>query len=433
MKKKKKRLDDRGLTLIELLLAVLILSVVAAPLLHSFVTSAATAGRSRDMGDATLAAQNVAESVDALLVHELAARMGTGGSLMGTRIENPESDVSLPDSTEQSENHVNGASYSFELHGIESGRNSYDALVTLDASAYASANSVEVTQYTPMDAVFSQPGGQYENPDTLTYEDFASQATALSGEYHAPAEFIPITRRTLDIDLNELGGIFTVTTTFRYLCTYNYSLTITGADGRTEIEYYSEELSATYAYEFFREKLRDGNAPSLTSIYYFYYPNYFGPGTYDDYITIHNEGDVQFSLFLIKQKALDYSSAPFNGVYPTLSDGVISAYDAGYNADVSLMESSAVSSPVATLYSNLNQDVSGREAVPGATRTVRFRAFRGKHWYVDGVIQNKLVATAQENRFFELRVAVYDAGALSDRDGDIAVNPRYTLVASKLD
>ena len=44
-------------------MAVAILGIVVAPLLHTFVTAASTAAKSRKLGDATLAAQNLAERV----------------------------------------------------------------------------------------------------------------------------------------------------------------------------------------------------------------------------------------------------------------------------------------------------------------------------------------------------------------------------------
>lgn len=62
---KRIRSDHRGFSLVELLVAIVILGIVVAPLLHTFVTSASTAARARRLGDATLAAQNLSERVEA--------------------------------------------------------------------------------------------------------------------------------------------------------------------------------------------------------------------------------------------------------------------------------------------------------------------------------------------------------------------------------
>ena len=57
--------DNRGLTLVELLVGVVILAIVIVPLLHVFVTGASTERKSRAYGDATAAAQNLLEQAQA--------------------------------------------------------------------------------------------------------------------------------------------------------------------------------------------------------------------------------------------------------------------------------------------------------------------------------------------------------------------------------
>ena len=57
--------DNRGLTLMELLVGVAILAVIITPLLHVFVTGANTARKNKLYSDATLAAQNIVEEIEA--------------------------------------------------------------------------------------------------------------------------------------------------------------------------------------------------------------------------------------------------------------------------------------------------------------------------------------------------------------------------------
>ena len=57
--------DDRGLTLVELIVGVTILAIIVVPLLHIFVTGANTEYKSRIYGDATDAAQNLSEQIQA--------------------------------------------------------------------------------------------------------------------------------------------------------------------------------------------------------------------------------------------------------------------------------------------------------------------------------------------------------------------------------
>ena len=52
--KLRKELNNKGFSLVELLIATIILGIVVAPLLHTFVVSAKTAARGSQLGDAVL-------------------------------------------------------------------------------------------------------------------------------------------------------------------------------------------------------------------------------------------------------------------------------------------------------------------------------------------------------------------------------------------
>ena len=69
--KMRKELNNKGFSLVELLIATVILAIIVAPLLHSFVTAAHTTVRSRQIGDATLVSENIAEMVEATSLTQL--------------------------------------------------------------------------------------------------------------------------------------------------------------------------------------------------------------------------------------------------------------------------------------------------------------------------------------------------------------------------
>ena len=69
--KLRKELNNKGFSLVELLIATVILAIVVAPLLHTFVTAANTTARSRQIGDATLVSENIAERVEATALFDL--------------------------------------------------------------------------------------------------------------------------------------------------------------------------------------------------------------------------------------------------------------------------------------------------------------------------------------------------------------------------
>ena len=127
------KLNNQGLTLVELLVAVTILGIIVAPLLHTFVTSAYTAKKSREYGDATTAAQNIIEAIEATDTEDLlsnAVNIGSGAKFYERKVDEngvesfEESPVASKDENEK---------YYIGLPAA-SGSTRFDALVTLDAS-----------------------------------------------------------------------------------------------------------------------------------------------------------------------------------------------------------------------------------------------------------------------------------------------------------
>lgn len=57
--------DNRGLTLLELLVGVAILAIIVTPLLHTFITGANAARKNKIYSDANQAAQNIIEDIEA--------------------------------------------------------------------------------------------------------------------------------------------------------------------------------------------------------------------------------------------------------------------------------------------------------------------------------------------------------------------------------
>lgn len=80
-KKFRIRMDDNGLSLVELLIAVVILAVIVAPLLHAFVTAARVNAISKKELRETALAQDIMEGLKAYSVEDLAYQFNypTGG------------------------------------------------------------------------------------------------------------------------------------------------------------------------------------------------------------------------------------------------------------------------------------------------------------------------------------------------------------------
>lgn len=209
----------------ELLVAVAILGVVTVPLLHVFITSTDTAAKSRTLGKETLAAQNVAETVEA-------TPLGSLGSL-GT----------FTDGNNPPEK------YAFKINNISGGK--YSAVVTLKGT-----DSQDGTVYTPMDTVFMQTGGGLD-PDAEAKNEFQQQAGAITQEtvtYHKT--------RTISIDITEnSGGTYEYSCVFHYTCKIDYP-----GHGNVALS------PAEYSYVFYDGTYDPSKSSSLASLYFFFNP-----------------------------------------------------------------------------------------------------------------------------------------------------------------
>lgn len=409
MKKIRKTLNTGGFSLVELLIALAILGIIVVPLLHAFTTSAATAAKSRRVGNATLAARNAAEAVEATDLSAYSDSNGPAllGSLFGAQSAAfyqksgggyaPLS--GLPSGTKE---------YCVGLRGLTAGGDTFDAMLTLDADPYSVTNATMVTQYTPMDAVFSQPDGSAD-PDAIAAADFANQATTLTGADYSAASFEDAMDRQIDVAAkeNDAKTELTVTADFTYSYTLNYTADETAVDGTVTPVAKSALLTKDLSYEFYRGAC-DAGVPGIHSIYVFFYPTYASGTGYDDVITIDNPDDLALSFFLIKQKTAGCESR-----------------EPGYSAMVKLRESAASVGANASVYSNIGRNVATGGSLVGP---FYYRIYHGEVWYKKGALTGDLVAVSQTDRMYGVNVLVYSPGA--DFSGD---KPIFELDSSKLD
>lgn len=127
--------DNRGLTLVELLLGVAILGIIVAPLLNAFVTGAGAEVRGRKYGDATAAAQNIMETIQAVQAGDDLA--GAVKATLGGDYYVLAADGFQPRQGHSSED---GKRYI----GVE-GYEDYDLMVTVDSSAAINREKVPVS------------------------------------------------------------------------------------------------------------------------------------------------------------------------------------------------------------------------------------------------------------------------------------------------
>ena len=125
--RKKRQLNNEGFSLVELLIAIVILSIIVVPLLHSFVTSARTNAKSRTTMHATAIAEDVMEMFEAHSLEEM-SDIYTGASPAGF------TNTAVKDDTT--------GIWTYTIRDDSTTSGTYDVVVKVDPTAYSAVNSV---------------------------------------------------------------------------------------------------------------------------------------------------------------------------------------------------------------------------------------------------------------------------------------------------
>ncbi len=185
------RQDDRGFTLVELIVAIVILAIVFVPLLHSFVTSAQTELKSRQKNDAAMFAQTVIENIQATDAANLLAGYNAEKNEQGK-----ETGVYTKDDT--------------------SGPSGYTAKITLTPVTAVNAKKVAVSN--TMDAVIDMSGA-----DADALNEFYSEC---NGKVDMAALQNALTRNVKISSVLQTNGTYQVSIVFQYGGTVSYNTTV---------------------------------------------------------------------------------------------------------------------------------------------------------------------------------------------------------------
>lgn len=452
----RKRMNNKGFSLVELIVGVLILGLIVGPLLHSMVTSANTANKSRSYRSATLTAQNLAEQVKADGISGLLYTTKTNSDYTlyrksdsgdYERLErNAAGDYCYTDALRNEVTITNQEdSYYVEVRGIEDGRRTYDGLLTLTAGA--PTNKEEIALYTAMDAVFVQPPSREENPDFEAARAMAAEAQLLTmaldetgvGKEVKVTDFVRSMERKITIDVEDIpgedghGGYVTASVTLEYTGTYG------GTDdelramlGDWPFRFPANEKPVKS--EFFKKYYGTDSWEAFRSLYFFYYPSYAG----DTIILNNNIPDksqpdsrksIPFTLFLIKQNVIKQIDGHAVDDYGYGNN--VQAEDALYtrdmefqvweNYDIMNME------PLVQVLTNIPVNIVSGEPTP--LNTLTYKVFKGL-WYSTKSSAGSLVRTEDENRLYSVNVQLFKEGTpLADMtEGNSIVTMNASLI-----
>ena len=406
--KMRKELNNKGFSLVELLIATVILAIIVAPLLHSFVTAAHTTVRSRQIGDATLVSENIAEMVEATSLTQL--------------FNEPDPSKYFAGATEKKLYSYDGSTYTeitnpgtancyyLGVKGVQAGSSTFNAMIKLDANVYRNGssgiNDVDITDYSNMDAVYAQ-SRDADDPDQLGWASFQDKANALHADW-SPSSAEPV--RTITLEVTKAEGKIYARLHFDYQYTYRYTVVdeLTG-----ETQSYTNTLdSDTISYDLLAQGYSlEANGGKLPNIYVMYYPLYEDAGDTNDIIRIENEIAEPFKLFLVKERDVDLSG------------------ELQYHASVAqYVPAGTAAEDFAVVYSNIREDLSNdlnRSPLAG----VNYRIYRGDYFSRVGYFAGEhgdLVSKSDRNRIYEVTVQIFDAA------DNTFTTPLHTFRSTKL-
>lgn len=313
-KQKNKKINNKGFTLVELLIAVAIVAVIVAPILTAITTSMKVNKKSDDMLNETAVAQTFMEGLQDMSLEEIARQFSTvtnpGGMLnflpsgMGGTIHR-EDQTSFP-TQDQDGNWVFQKSanntYTFAAADVEYDGKKYDVKVTLDARDYytAAKDGLNDKMYVDISDYDSEYDGLYVQSANVNSE-LCSKLALKCVTANNP--------KTADDIAEEADRTITV------------NITSTTASGSTDPLI---EVSVNYRLEVPQDYVGTGvqnwadqNFNSLfintadtskkpRNIYILYNPNYYSVNAHlREHIVINNQENIPVTVYLIKQSSVE--------------------------------------------------------------------------------------------------------------------------------
>ncbi|MCM1048046.1 MAG: prepilin-type N-terminal cleavage/methylation domain-containing protein [Clostridiales bacterium] len=377
--------SNAGFSLIELLIAVIVLAIIIVPFTRSFMSSSRMNGNSRRLQRATTVAQDIMEGLKAYNIDELKAQFAypedgfyvIDNSLIrgGTAIDTVKTDEAA-------------GIYYFTMKDIRIQNVEYDALIKLDASVYKEGNLKSDDSNNKHDNALNtsyglaQPGSVIKGRDGSYVQSTDMTKNALTkirdsfgltdpdalplpdGEEFSFKNFKNmggIVERTITLDINHTGtkkekdedgneidvDYCNAAIKIEYKCTYGgteKTIIVTGDD------------SDPYA--------PCGMDITSGNFYLFYYPCYEAK---EDNIVINNNSGGPFQVFIVKQVEMSSELDADGNQQSVLSDSQLDIAEKQYKVNVNINDSSNDVKNIA-IRTNLGMNLVNSTYAGGVTR-----------------------------------------------------------------
>ena len=458
------QMGNKGFTLIEVLIASIMLAIIAVPLLHSFMTSAKTNATARKIQNATELGTNIMETVKANSLQDLAFQMnyptysvadaaaGTSQTIKRLDLSNfivgqsaakemltkkeagvisivgdarlyskdgaaTTASVTAKDGGLSGSYTFNGQSnniYCYGLSGLTAGKSTYDAEVMLDPSGsqYSGLNGYNTTELASINTLDSNYDAFFVQNSTMDSDAATILATRMN-------------QTAIDSDAILKSPLFT----------RKITITVTGHDnGWTQVYIeYTYKYSTEPEYVVPQTMIFD-NAEmptnSLRAVYLYFYPMYTSTAAAStDKIVVNNTNNLSFEFYAVKQSQLSSDTT------------ALSVKENSYVPELDFIENQSINwlttKAYAKLRTNLGENLYSGNSVPNQKSNLKYgqtpETATGNISYIDTVLDTKGIdAKTTKNRIYSVTVKVFAAGAFSN-DKFASETPVTTIEGTLID
>ncbi len=402
--------DNSGFTLLELLIAMIILAVALIPMLNSFAVNAKVNRKSKIKLRATMIAQDIMEGIKGYSTKDI-YRQFTGANdfrlIENEGIVNPADHRIISANATVSSADADALVNRYTMKDLVYQGQRYDATIDIDGTSFTSSgnrisagasgnkiqpNSDELADLSVMDSHFD---GIFMSDNYNSRQEFLEKLIDLNGWLGSTVN------RTFEIELKDAG--LTAMGNEKQVATVKVTYeTVSGG---------SAGLPYSRNYTAYNNIDVADDGCSIRSLYFFYYPAYDGIyniGGMDRHIDYHdkvifkNEDSIPITLYVMKQKTTDPVILP-----------ELYAREETYKVDVTILEDphTVYNNRVTTVCSNLLKSLYNGAALPSGNVTFRFG---GSVLTADMLEADRSLATRKVNRMFDVVVRVYEEGAADE-------------------
>lgn len=421
-----RKLNNVGMSLVEVVIALAIMSIVILPVLRTFVQSTRYNATARMRQQTTAAAQTVMENFKAYSVQEICDQfdadtfnVSRGSGFSTTYTGTP------------------GGNMEFVINGMRYEGTNYDVKVELEGHSSGAAEMeslVYTTRTREHDAVYTGYAGMDADALTGILQEVADEWSSLENAavpesstvhayYEVDSSKVNITERRIMVDISNASGNYVAKVT----CEYDYTVTahsyVTDSVGNTSTFDMADtnklDLSGSTdpANMDFSKTIFD-QPTELTGLTLYYYPAYgYGAGSPvqidRDYIIINNTCGNEVKCYIYKQKNL------------AVSDTKISTSELVYDVNLQLAGANIYDDNLNTVLGNDAAHIPDSKIhVNGGSRYlgVGIASVEGDLSNLDPTSDAALINLVEASRsktvealrlMYDVRISVYNSGELA--------------------